>query len=77
MPALLTIRLSDDALTRLRQRAAEQGTTPEAVAAAELEGPAPKSATDPLLQCLGMFASDVPDAAERHDEYLGKRSTTS
>lgn len=37
MSANLSIRLSDAALARLRQRAAEQGLTPEEVAAAELE----------------------------------------
>jgi hypothetical protein len=37
--ATLTIPISDAALARLRQRAAEQGTSPEAVAAAELDRP--------------------------------------
>lgn len=72
MSAILSIRVSQAALDRLKKRAAEEGTTPEAVAAAELERETPKSATDPLIQCIGMFKSDVPDAAERHHEYLGQ-----
>ena len=66
MSAILSIRLSEAAFARLQERAAREGTTPEAVAAAELEREAPKPATDPLLQCIGMFQSGVPDAAVRH-----------
>jgi hypothetical protein len=66
----LTITLSDAALTRLRDVAAERNTTPEAVAAAELEQADADAAR--LLGWAGAFASDVPDAAERHDHYLGE-----
>lgn len=76
MSANLSIRLSDAALARLRQRAAEQGLTPEEVAAADLEREPPKSATDPLLQCIGMIASDAPDVEPvnlpRPGEFLRK-----
>lgn len=70
MASVLSVPVSPELLARLTQRAAEQGTTPEAVAAAELEQELPGPDADPLLACIGMVASDVPDAAERHDEYL-------
>lgn len=72
MPSVLSVPVSEELLARLQRRAAEQGITPEAVAAADLEREAPKSETDPLLKWAGAFASDVPDAAERHHEYLGQ-----
>jgi len=28
--------------------------------------------SDPFLKWIGAFESDVPDAAERHDHYLGE-----
>lgn len=65
----LTVTLSDATLARLRDRAAELHTTPEAVAAAELEQL--DADAQRLLSFAGAFASDVPDAAERHDHYLG------
>jgi hypothetical protein len=72
MPATLTIEVSDELLARLRERAAEAGKTPEQVAAADLARVQPKSATDPFMKLAGMFTSGVPDAAERHDQYLGE-----
>ena len=71
MSSILAVPVSEAAFARLARRAAELGTTPEAVVAADLEQDATKPETDPLLACIGMFASDAPDAAERHDEYLG------
>jgi hypothetical protein len=64
---LLSVPVSEKVFARLVERAAEQGTTPERVAAAELERESPNPATDPLLNCIGMIESDVADAAERHD----------
>lgn len=64
----LTITLSDAALSRLRDRAAEQHTTPEALLAAEVE--AREADAERLLGWAGAFASGVPDAADRHDDYL-------
>lgn len=32
----------------------------------------PASESDPFLALDGFFTSDVPDAAERHDDYLGQ-----
>jgi hypothetical protein len=71
MSAILSIRLSEAAYARLKERAAREGTTPEAVAAAELERDVPKSATDPLMKWAGAIESDVSDAADRHDDYIG------
>jgi hypothetical protein len=72
MSAILSIRLSEAAFARLQERAAREGTTPEAVAAAELERDLPKSETDPFMKWAGAFQSDVPDAADRHDYYIGQ-----
>ena len=99
--ATLTISISDKLFASLQKRAVKQGTTPEAIAAADIEetvlrpgmlmaewaeafetlqseeAPAPgtdsppKSATDPFLMLAGCFRSDVPDAAQNHDYYLG------
>lgn len=73
MPATLTILVPDDLLARLQEQAAREGKTPEAVAAETLARvlPGPEE-DDPLLKWIGAFESDVPDAAERHDEYLGR-----
>lgn len=72
MASILAVPVSQELLARLTQRAAEQGTTPEAIAAADLEQEVASPDADPLLACIGMVASDAPDAAERHDEYLGR-----
>lgn len=68
----LTIAVSEQTLARLRAKAEAHGTTPEAVAAAELDRPARKSDTDPLMRLAGMFQSDLPGVFERHDEYIGQ-----
>jgi len=101
--ATLTITVSDKLLASLQKRAATEGTTPEAIAAADVEEtvlrpgmlmakwaeafeaaqfdapPAvdtdpspPNSATDPFLMLAGFIKSDVPDAAQNHDYYLGE-----
>ena len=68
----LTIALSDVTLARLRDLAAEHDTTPEAVAAAQLERA--DADAERLLSWAGVFASGVPDAADRHDDYIADES---
>jgi hypothetical protein len=73
MSATLTISVSDAVMARLKERAAAGGTTPEAVVTADLE----QANTSPqpgqfLRKWAGAFRSDVPDWAEKHDEYLGE-----
>ncbi len=73
--ATLTISISEGLLASLRKRAESKGTTPEHLAAADLESAESIYAdpsTDPFLQLAGMFSSGVPDAAENHDYYLGE-----
>ena len=72
MPATLTIVVSDEVLEHLRQQSAGAGKTPESLAAEYLAGMLRKSRTDPLMRWAGAFESAVPDAAERHDHYLGE-----
>ncbi len=79
MSATLTIEVPDDLFERLRRESSREGTTPEALAAQYLEdsvakGSAgrPEADRDPLLKWIGAVDSDVPDAAERHDDYLGR-----
>lgn len=73
MSATLTIAVSDAVMARLKERAAAAGTTPEAVVAADVE----KASTtvEPgqfLRNWAGAIRSDIPDWAEKHDEYLGQ-----
>ena len=71
MSASLTISVSDEVFARLRNQANLHGTTPEWEAAAEIANRALKSSGDPLMMWAGAVESNAPDAAERHDEYLG------
>lgn len=72
MPATLTIDVPEEVLERLRRRSAEEGKTLEAFAAEHLAALVASRPSDPLLGWAGAFQSDVPDAAERHDHYLGQ-----
>lgn len=72
MPATLTIEISDELLERLRQSAAHQGKTAEAVAAECLANLAPKLGAGSVRRWVGAWASNVPDASLRHDDYLGQ-----
>jgi hypothetical protein len=72
MATTLTIELPDTTLAQLQRRAAARGSTPEALAAAYLTQLLPDVSADELHQWIGAFESNVPDAAERHHEYLGQ-----
>lgn len=69
----LTISLPDHVLKRLRERADEQTSTPEQVAAAELtqfvENP---RHGDRHRKWVGAFDFGVDDAGANHDHYLGE-----
>jgi hypothetical protein len=69
----LTIDLPDEVYQPLLQRAQATGRTVEAVAkeslADSIRGVPPGSRLRPLA---GSWASNVPDAGIRHDEYLGQ-----
>jgi hypothetical protein len=72
MAHALTIELSEDVFRTLQTRAAQQGQTPETLAAECVAKSVRAPADDPLLKWAGAFESEVPDAAERHDYYLGE-----
>lgn len=69
----LTLEVPDEIYQPLLQRAQATGQTVEAVAterlAESLRGTAPGSRLRPLA---GFWASNVPDAGLRHDDYLGQ-----
>lgn len=72
MSAILSISIPDQVLARLRERAAEQGSTPEEVAAADLaQAAGPVRPTDRLRKLAGSWSAGVSDLGPRHDEYLG------
>jgi hypothetical protein len=70
MPHLLTIDISEDVFLNLEKMASREGKTPEALAQ-ELIARAMSPESDPLLKWIGAFDSRVPDAAERHDHFIG------
>jgi hypothetical protein len=72
MPATLTVEVSDEVLEQLRKQSLRKGKSPEALAAEYLATVLTAQGEDRLLRWAGTFASDVPDAAERHDYYLGQ-----
>lgn len=71
--ATLTISLTEAVLARLKKRADEQGTTPEALAADFVNRAQPMPGpNDELRSLAGSWASGVDDLGTRHDEYLGQ-----
>lgn len=71
MPATLTIPVSDELLAHLQRRAAEQGTTPEELAARCLaQAPHLQPAYGRLRRLAGTLSSGVTDASVRTDEYI-------
>ena len=68
----LTISLPDDVLQRLSEKAKSEHRTPESVVAEQVSRLVSKSDTDALMKLAGFVTSKIPDAAEKHDEYLGK-----
>lgn len=70
----LTIEVPDDVFQPLVERAQAAGQSPEAVALNLVsEGVRPPAPGSRLLKWAGAFQSDVTDAAERHDYYIGQR----
>ena len=72
MAATLTIEVSDELLECLRQTGARQGKTPEAVAVEYLANLTLKLPAGAVRRWAGAWASNVPDASLRHDDYLGQ-----
>jgi hypothetical protein len=72
MPATLTIEVSDELWECLRQAAVREDKTPEVVAAEYLAYLTPKLPAGAVRRWAGAWASNVPDASLRHDDYLGE-----
>ena len=78
MSAKLTIDVPDELLDVLRRQSKQEGKTPEQIALAHLSSLLPRhngQSNQPqarLLDWVGAFESNVSDAAERHDDYLGQ-----
>jgi predicted transcriptional regulator len=70
MPQALTIALPDDVHQRLLDLSRRRGESPQALAEALVAEAVRRAAADPLRRWAGAFESGVPDAAERHDDYL-------
>ena len=68
----LTIDVSEDVFSNLSRLALQEGKTPETLARDLISRMIQTQESDPLLKWIGAFQSDVPDAAERHDHYIGE-----
>lgn len=68
----LTINVSEEVFSNLNKLALQQGKTPETLAQELVSTAVQELEEDPLLRWVGAVESDVPDAAERHDYYLGE-----
>jgi hypothetical protein len=69
----LTLEIPDDVYRPLLQKAKDRGQPIETVAQECLAEAIHKQAEAiPSRRWIGAFESNVPDAAERHHEYLGQ-----
>jgi hypothetical protein len=66
----LTITVPESIAARLRERAKERGTTPEAVAADDVARATLPPNYGRLRSLTGTLTSDLTDASVRTDEYL-------
>jgi hypothetical protein len=71
MTHALTLELPEQVYETLLKTAKRQGQRPEAVAVQWLATASESQLDDPFEQFIGAFGSNVPDWADRHDEYLG------
>ena len=72
MPHTLTIDIPEPVYHSLEKWAAQQGTTPEALATNWVARRVIELENDPLMRWAGAIDSNVSDLAERHDDYLGQ-----
>jgi hypothetical protein len=68
----LTIDIPEPAYRTLEKWAAQQGTTPEALARDWVARRIIELENDPLMRWAGAIDSDIADVSQRHDEYLGQ-----
>ena len=72
MTHTLLLELPEQVYATLTETAKQQGQRPEAVAVQWLVTATENLAGDPFEQFIGAISSDVPDWADRHDEYIGR-----
>ncbi len=70
MTHALTLELPEHVYETLLKTAKRHGQRPEAVAVQWLATASESRLDGPLEQFIGAFSSNVPDWADRHDEYL-------
>jgi hypothetical protein len=68
----LTIEIPEPVFDTLEKWAAQQGTTPEALARDWIARRVIELEHDPLMRWAGAIDSAIADVAERHDDYLGQ-----
>lgn len=68
----LVLIVPDKVYAALAQSATAAGSTPEQIAADWLALMGWHAARDPFERHIGALPSNVPDWADRHDEYIGK-----
>lgn len=72
MSQTLTLEISDGAYKVLSEIAQQEGKTPAEMGAQWLALAIEQIKNDPLEPFIGALHSDVPDWADRHDQYLGE-----
>ena len=72
MTYAMTLELPEQVYETLVKMAKRKGQHPEAVAVQWLLNASEGMADDPFEQCIGAFSSNVPDWADRHDDYIGQ-----
>ena len=68
----LLLELTDETYQGLLHHAEIVGQTPEEVVGEWVTDTVKELDEDPLLKWAGAFTSTIPDAAERHDHYIGE-----
>jgi hypothetical protein len=72
MGKTLMLEISDELYEVLDQAAKKVGKTPEALGVAWFAAAIERVVNDPLFKYAGAISSDVPDWADRHDQYIGQ-----
>ena len=72
MTHALTLELPEQVYETLIKAAKRKGQRPETVAVQWLVAATESQEDDPFERFIGAFSSNVPDWADRHDEYLGQ-----
>ena len=76
MTHALTLELPEHVYETLLKTAQRQGQRLEAVAVQWLATASESQLDAPFEQFIGAFSSNVPDWADRHDEYIGQALMT-